>query len=275
MMKNKMLGIPYFVWMLLFIVLPIVILVFYACTQTVGGSLTFSLENLKNCFSPKYLKIYWDSIYLAAVSTIICLIIGYPFAYFISRMKPKYRSIFLIFIMLPTWMNFLLRTYSWMNILGKNGIVNKLIEMIGLSPMNLLYNESAVLLGMVYNFLPFMIYPIYSILVKIKSAYIDAAMDLGATPFKSFYKITLPLSVPGIITGITMVFMPAVSTFVITDLLGGGQKMFIGNLIQHQFIQKGDWNFGSALSIIMMAIILIAMKFMNKFDTTDDKESAL
>jgi spermidine/putrescine transport system permease protein len=191
-------------------------------------------------------------------------LVGYPVALIISRMPEHKRNTFLILVILPTWMNFLLRTYSWMNILGKNGIINKLLTLVHLPTMELLYNNGAVLLGMVYNFLPFMIYPIYSILIKIKPSYLEAAMDLGANKRKGFFKITLPLSVPGIITGITLVFMPAVSTFVIPDLLGGGQNMLLGNLIQHEFLIKGDWNFGSALSIVMMWVILVAMRVMKQ-----------
>lgn len=257
--------------MVLFIVLPIALMLLYAL-RTKGGEI--SLVNFKSFFTPMYLRILWDSVALALISTALCLLLGYPVALIISHTKEKFRAILLVLVILPTWMNFLLRTYSWMNILGKNGIINKLLALLGLPAAELLYNNSAVLLGMVYNFLPFMIYPIYSVLIKISPSYIEAAKDLGASPLYAFSRITLPLSLPGIITGITMVFMPAVSTFVISDLLGGGTQMYIGNLISHQFLQKGDWNFGSAVSIIMMIVILIAMWIMNRFAKTD-KESSL
>ena len=269
MKKTKVLGLPYGVWMLIFIVFPIFLMFLYAVRTSSGG---FTLDNFRNFFSPMYMQILWDSVYMAGISTVICLLLGYPVAMIISKMPEKSRNLFLVLIIMPTWMNFLLRTYSWMNILGKNGLINKLLTLLGMNTMDLLYNNGAVLLGMVYNFLPFMIYPIYSVIIKINPSYLEAAKDLGANSVKAFMKVTLPLSVPGIITGITMVFMPAVSTFVISDLLGGGTQMYIGNLISHQFLQKGDWNFGSAVSFIMMIVILIVMMITNKFSKTD-KES--
>ena len=275
MKKTKVLGHPYLFWMALFIIFPMMLMLIYAFTVSSATGVSFTFQNIREFFSPIYLNVFVKSLNLAVVSTVLCLLLGYPMAFMISRMEPKKRNFFLILVILPTWMNFLLRTYSWMNILGKNGIINKLLSLLSLPNADLLYNTGAVLLGMIYNFLPFMIYPIYSILVKIKPSYLEAALDLGASRQKAFFKVTLPLSVPGIITGITMVFMPAVSTFVIPDLLGGGQSVLIGNVIQTQFLVSGDWNFGSALSVIMMVVILIAMRIMNRFDSTDDKENAL
>lgn len=275
MKKTKVLGYPYLFWMALFIIFPMMLMLIYAFTLSSATGVSFTFQNIREFFSPIYLNVFVKSLNLAVISTALCLLLGYPMAFMISRMEPKKRNFFLILVILPTWMNFLLRTYSWMNILGKNGIVNKLLSLLSLPNADLLYNTGAVLLGMIYNFLPFMIYPIYSILVKIKPSYLEAALDLGASRQKAFFKVTLPLSVPGIITGITMVFMPAVSTFVIPDLLGGGQSVLIGNVIQTQFLVSGDWNFGSALSVIMMVVILIAMRIMNRFDSTDDKENAL
>lgn len=275
MKKTKVLGYPYLFWMALFIIFPMMLMLIYAFTVSSATGVSFTFQNIREFFSPIYLNVFVKSLNLAVVSTVLCLLLGYPMAFMISRMEPKRRNFFLILVILPTWMNFLLRTYSWMNILGKNGIINKLLSLLSLPNADLLYNTGAVLLGMIYNFLPFMIYPIYSILVKIKPSYLEAALDLGASRQKAFFKVTLPLSVPGIITGITMVFMPAVSTFVIPDLLGGGQSVLIGNVIQAQFLVSGDWNFGSALSVIMMVVILIAMRIMNRFDSTDDKENAL
>ena len=275
MKKTKVLGYPYLFWMALFIIFPMMLMLIYAFTVSSATGVSFTFQNIREFFSPIYLNVFVKSLNLAVVSTVLCLLLGYPMAFMISRMEPKKRNFFLILVILPTWMNFHLRTYSWMNILGKNGIINKLLSLLSLPNADLLYNTGAVLLGMIYNFLPFMIYPIYSILVKIKPSYLEAALDLGASRQKAFFKVTLPLSVPGIITGITMVFMPAVSTFVIPDLLGGGQSVLIGNVIQTQFLVSGDWNFGSALSVIMMVVILIAMRIMNRFDSTDDKENAL
>lgn len=181
----------------------------------------------------------------------------------------------ILLFVIPMWMNFLLRTYAWLTLLGKNGIINSIVTLLGFEPLNLLYNDGAVLLGMVYNFLPFMVLPIYSVLAKIDKSLIEAAEDLGANRFQIFTKVILPLSVPGIITGITMVFMPAVSTFVISRLLGGGQYMLIGNLIEQQFLWVGDWHFGSAISIIMMIFILIAMAITSKFDVQKEGSSGL
>ena len=187
-------------------------------------------------------------------------------------MKSSTRNLLIMLFILPMWMNFLLRTYAWLPILGKTGIINTLLRKIGVAPIQFLYNDGAVLLGMVYNFLPFMVLPLYTILIKMDKDLINAAADLGANKFKVFMKIILPLSVPGIFSGITMVFMPAVSTFVISRLLGGGQYMLVGNLIEQQYTTMGDWNFGSAISIFMMIIILIFMAITSKFDSSDSKE---
>ncbi len=178
----------------------------------------------------------------------------------------------MMLFILPMWMNFLLRTYAWVPILGKTGLINLLLGKIGIGPISFLYNDGAVLLGMIYNFLPFMVLPIYTILIKMDQDLINAAHDLGANRLKVFTKVVLPLSMPGIISGITMVFMPAVSTFVISRLLGGGQYMLIGNVIEQQFTTMGDWNFGSAISILMMIIILIFMGIASKFENDDSKE---
>jgi spermidine/putrescine transport system permease protein len=266
----KVLGLPYGIWMAAFTAVPMLLMAVYA----LRGESGFSLSNFASFFSPIYLRVLWDSAVIAFWSTAASLCIGYPAAYFISVMEDRQREFFLMLLILPTWMNFLLRTYSWMNLLGKNGLLNRALDLLGIGPANLLYNNGAVLLGMLYNFLPFMIYPIYSVLRKLNPSYLEAAKDLGASPWKAFWKITFPLSLPGVATGVTMVFMPAVSTFVIPELLGGAQKMYIGNLIQHQFLVKGDWGFGSAISIIMMFFILLAMYVMNRF-AGDEKENAL
>ena len=221
---------------------------------------------------PKYLDVLWISMKLALQSTVITLVVGYPIAMIIAKEKPSKRNTMIFLFVIPMWMNFLLRTYAWLTLLGKNGVINFIVTSLGFKPLDLLYNDGAVLLGMVYNFLPFMVLPIYSVLVKIDKSLIEAAEDLGANKFHIFTKITMPLSIPGVITGITMVFMPAVSTFVISRLLGGGQYMLIGNLIEQQFLWVGDWHFGSAISIIMMIFILITMAITSKFDS--DKEGS-
>ena len=221
---------------------------------------------------PIYLKVFWRSLVLAFKATIGCLILGYPVAYLVSKMREGKRNILIMLFIVPMWMNFLLRTYAWLPILGKNGLINTFFSNFGIGPFNILYNDFAVLLGMIYNFLPFMILPIYTVLIKMDNDLINAASDLGADRKHIFMKIILPLSMPGVISGITMVFMPAVSTFVISRILGGGQYMLLGNLIETQYTTMNDWNFGSAIAIFMMLIILLSMAFMNKFEGADDKE---
>lgn len=263
---------PYIVWSTLFIVIPLIIIVFFSFTQETSSGYSFTLENFKRVLNSQYVSVFRRSLVLAFQSTVLCLILGYPVAYFISKMKSNRRNILIMLFIVPMWMNFLLRTYAWLPILGKNGVINNFLSAIGLNTINILYTDAAVLLGMVYNFLPFMILPIYTVLIKMDNSLIDAAADLGANKRQIFTKVIFPLSMPGVITGITMVFMPAVSTFVISRLLGGGQYMLLGNLIETQFTTMGDWNFGSALAIFMMIIILISMAIMNKFEGTESME---
>lgn len=263
---------PYIVWSTLFIVIPLIIIVFFSFTQETASGYSFTLENFKRVLNSQYVSVFRRSLVLAFQSTVLCLILGYPVAYFISKMKSNRRNILIMLFIVPMWMNFLLRTYAWLPILGKNGVINNFLSAIGLNTINILYTDAAVLLGMVYNFLPFMILPIYTVLIKMDNSLIDVAADLGANKRQIFTRIIFPLSMPGVITGITMVFMPAVSTFVISRLLGGGQYMLLGNLIETQFTTMGDWNFGSALAIFMMIIILISMAIMNKFEGTESME---
>ena len=263
---------PYIVWSTLFIVIPLIIIVFFSFTQETASGYSFTLENFKRVLNSQYISVFKRSLIFAFESTVLCLILGYPVAYFISKMKSNKRNILIMLFIVPMWMNFLLRTYAWLPILGKNGVINNFLSAIGLNTINILYTDAAVLLGMVYNFLPFMILPIYTVLIKMDNSLIDAAADLGANKRQIFTKVIFPLSMPGVITGITMVFMPAVSTFVISRLLGGGQYMLLGNLIETQFTTMGDWNFGSALAIFMMIIILISMAIMNKFEGTESME---
>ena len=275
-MKNKnnqgiLPASPYIVWSALFIVIPLLIVVFFSFTVKSGDSYSFSLSNFETLLDENYLKVFGRSLLLAAEATLGCLILGYPVAYLISKMREGKRNILIMLFIVPMWMNFLLRTYAWLPILGKNGLINNFLVALGFSRVDILYNDFAVLLGMIYNFLPFMILPIYTVLTKMDKDLINAAADLGADRKKIFTKIIIPLSMPGVISGITMVFMPAVSTFVISRILGGGQYMLLGNLIETQYTTMGDWNFGSAIAIFMMIIILISMAFMNKFEGTDDK----
>ena len=275
-MKRKQsesrLATPYAIWSVLFIVIPLILIVFFSFTKQVDGRYMFTLDNFDKFFNVMYFKVVRRSLVLAFISTVLCLIVGYPTAYIISKAKPSRRATLLLLCILPMWMNFLIRTYAWSAILGKNGFINTLLGMVGLGPINILYTDAAVLLGMVYNFLPFMILPIHTILSKMDQDLINAAKDLGANNFQVFTKVIFPLSLPGVISGITMVFMPAVSTFVISKLLGGGQFYLIGNLIEQEFMSVGDWHFGSAISIFMMIIILISMAIMNKYSSGNDKE---
>ncbi|HAT4091811.1 ABC transporter permease [Clostridium perfringens] len=267
--RNKNLSFaayPYVVWSAIFIVIPLLLIVFFSFTSKVDGRFVFSFENFQRLFEPIYFTVFIRSIWLAVLSTVSCLILGYPIAYIISKLPIKRRNMLILLFILPMWMNFLLRTYAWMAILGRDGLINTLLGYIGIGPIKMLYTDGAILLGMVYNFLPFMVIPIYTVLIKIDKNLVNAAYDLGANKAQAFRKVILPLSIPGIISGITMVFMPAVSNFVIPNLLGGGKYMLVGNLIEQQFTTIGNWNFGSALSIFMMILILISMAFMSKYE---------
>ena len=273
---NSKLGLkissPYIIWSGLFIIIPLFLIIFFAFTRSDNGTYTFTLQNFEELMQPMYFRIFYRSLKLALISTILCLLIGYPAAYIIAKSKASRQSVLLMLVIIPMWMNFLLRTYAWSAILGRNGVLNTILTAIGLPAMNILYTDYAVMLGMVYNFLPFMIIPIYTILTKMDQDLINAAKDLGANSAQVFTKVIFPLSMPGVVSGITMVFMPAVSTFVISKLLGGGQFMLIGNLIEQQFMSVGDWHFGSAISLFMMIVILISMALMNKFSDDSGKE---
>ncbi|MDU2995225.1 MAG: ABC transporter permease [Clostridium sp.] len=272
--SSKSAAYPYIVWSSLFILIPLLIVLFFSFTIETPDGYSFSVENYTRLMNSQYAHIFYKSIQLAGLTTVACLILGYPVAYIISKISPSRRNLVIMLFIVPMWMNFLLRTYAWLPILGKNGFVNNFLANFGIGPIQFLYNDGAVLLGMVYNFLPFMVLPIFTILSKMDQSLIDAASDLGATRKQIFTKVVFPLSLPGVLSGITMVFMPAVSTFVISSLLGGGQYMLLGNLIEQQFTTMGNRNFGSAISIIMMIVILISMAVMNKFDSEDKEGSA-
>lgn len=265
--KEARLAYPYAIWSIIFIVIPLVLVVFYSLTQkNDDGTVFFTLQNYGDVFDPLFFKVFARSFLLSGIATLACIIIGYPVAYIISKMEIKRGSTLILLFILPMWMNFLLRTYAWIAILGKNGLLNSFLGIFGIHANSILYTSSAVLLGMVYNFLPFMVLPIYTTLQKIDKDLVNAAKDLGANGFVVFRKIIFPLSMPGVMSGITMVFMPCVTTFAISRLLGGGKTMLVGDLIEQQFTTVGDWNFGSSLSIVMMIIILISMAIMNKMD---------
>ena len=264
----------YFMWSLVFIVFPIILVLVYSFNSSSGMSLAnFSptFDNFRRVFEPLYIKIFLVSILLAIGSTLLCIIVGYPVAYYISRMSDKWRNSLMLLFVVPMWMNFLLRTYAWLTLLGNNGLINKFLGLFGIAPLNLMYNINAIMLGMVYNFLPFMVLPIYSTLVKMDKSLIEAAKDLGATNAQIFKKVIFPLSLPGVYTGITMVFIPAISTFVIPDLLGGNRFYLIGNLIEKQFTFTGDWAFGSAISIVLILIMFVIMVLQNLFEDNTEE----
>lgn len=275
MKKMKILSYPYSVWMAIFIVVPLFLVLLYSFTD--GdihnlADLRFSFESYKRVLEPIYLKVIMNSLVLAAVSTLFCLVLGYPVALIVARANPKVRGMLVMFLIVPMWMNFLLRTYAWMSILSPNGFLNRVLELVGLPRLEIMPGRTAVLLGMIYNFLPFMVLPIYTVLSKIDKNVIEAADDLGANKIKTFLRVILPLSIPGVVSGITMVFLPAVSTFVISGLLGGGKTPLIGDLIEQQFMWEGNWHFGSSLSIILMVMILLSMAIMSRLDKNDQEE---
>ncbi len=253
---------PHIVWSVLFIIAPLIFVIYYTFTDAEGA---FTFQNILNLANPDYLSIFMRSICFAIVATFICLVIAYPLSYFISRMSANKQRILLLLVMLPMWMNLLIRTYSWMNILENNGLINTLLSKIGLGPFQMLGNSAAVVLGMVYNFLPYMVLPICTVMSKIDIRLIEAAGDLGCNPFQTIIKVILPLSVSGIISGITMVFVPSVSTFYISQKMGGGNFDLIGDTIERQFMLNYDYNMGASLSFVLMILIFISLAIMNKF----------
>lgn len=270
-MKKSVSAYPYVVWAILFTVIPLVMVLFYSIYDQSTG--TFTLHYIEKCFDPLYMKVILYSFKLALYCTILCLIIGYPVAMILARTSFKQKNTLLFLVIAPMWMNFLLRTYAWLTLLENNGIINRILGYFDIGPLKLLYNEGAVLLGMVYNYLPFMILPIYTVLTKMDKSVIQASYDLGANKFQTFMRVELPLSMPGVYSGIAMVFMPAVTTFVISKLLGGGQQMLIGNIIEKQFMEVSSTSsFGGALSLILIVVILISMSISNKLNPDDNSE---
>ena len=251
----------YLVWMAIFILVPLALVIYYSLSTPDGG---FSLANYTKFFDPSYLQILGRSLKIAFFTTIWCLLLGYPLALILTSSRFIRKTYLMFLCILPMWMNMLLRTYSWMILLEKSGPINSILGIFGLEPMQLLYTSGAVYAGMIYNFLPFMILPIYSVMTKMDHSLIEAAEDLGANRLQVFRRVILPKSLPGIMTGITMVFMPAVTSFVVSRLLGGGSYTMIGNLIEKEFIDFGDWYFGSAISVLMMVLILVSMFIMRK-----------
>ena len=252
------------------LVLPMALIALYSITRHGNSIISFSLtlEHYVKFFTdPDFLTVLTRSLWIAFKTTVICLILGYPIAYYISRSREKMQGILLMCITIPTWINMLVRTYAWIGIMSEGGILSTILSFFGLGDFELLYTETAVLIGMVYNFLPFMILQINTSLCKMDHSLLEASADLGATPVRTFTRVTFPLSLPGVISGINLVFLPAVSSFFIPKLLGGGQYFLIGNLIENQFITVGEWNFGSAISMIMAVIMMLMMMAVNKIET--------
>ncbi len=265
MKKLKVFAAPYLIWMAVFIVVPLLMVAYFAFTDENGG---FTLDYIANV--GQYANIFVRSIWLAVIATVVCLILAYPVSFMLSRMKKHHQGTMLMIVMLPMWMNFLLRTYAWMTLLGNNGIINYLFGLVGLGPFKLINTEGAVVLGMVYNYLPFMILPLYSVMVKIDRSLIDAASDLGCNAVSILFRVVVPLSVPGIMSGVTMVFVPAISTFIISRMLGGGSNLLIGDLIEMQFLGNAyNPHLGAGISLVLMVIILVIMTIMNQFNPDD------
>lgn len=274
--KIKYASYPYNVWSIIFIVIPLLLVAYFAFTTepefAIGNKLT--LDNISQV--GQYGAVLVRSIILATIATVICLFLCYPLAYIISRAKASKQRIMTMLVMLPMWMNFLLRTYAWMTLLEKNGLINKFMGLFGLGPFQMINTSGAVVLGMVYNYLPFMVLPLYSILTKIDDNLLEAAGDLGANNYQVLTKVIIPLSKPGIQTGITMVFVPAVSTFIISRMLGGGGHLLIGDLIDLQFLGNAyNPNLGAAISIVLMVIILLCMSLLNQFGNEEEMEGSL
>lgn len=269
MKKFSQLAIPYMIWAGLMLILPMALIALYSIVEPGNSIISFSLtlEHYVKFFTdPDFLIILWRSLVIALKTTVICLLLGYPVAYFIARSSEKMQNILVLCITLPTWINMLVRTYAWIGLLSEGGMAQRFLSLLGLGNTELLYTEGAVLLGMVYNFVPFMILQINTSLCKMDHSLLEASADLGANPVQAFLRVTLPLSLPGVINGITLVFLPAVSSFFIPKLLGGGQYFLIGNLIENQFITVGEWNFGSAISMIMAAIMMLLMMLVRKVE---------
>jgi spermidine/putrescine transport system permease protein len=269
--KFKYASLPYIVWSAIFVIVPLGLVVVFAFTTQDGA---FTIANISKVSS--YTPVFMRSVWLSVVATAICLVVGYPLAYLMSRMSGVRQRTMVMLVMLPMWINFLLRTYAWMSLLENNGIINTILRALGFEGFRMINTQGAVVLGMVYNYLPFMILPLYSIMTKIDSRVIEAAQDLGASPMRVFSRVILPLSLPGISTGVTMVFVPAISTFIISRMLGGGSNMLIGDLIDAQFLGNAyNPNLGAAISVVLMVFILLVMSIFNQFEDSEEREGMM
>lgn len=264
-MNRKALSAPFIFWSALFIIIPLCMVFYYGLTDKTGA---FTLENIMAIATPEHSKALWEAIKLSVVSTVICLLLAYPLALILCNLNVNQNSFIILIFILPMWMNFLLRTLAWQTLLEKTGVINNILNFFNLPSLNIINTPAAIVLGMVYNFLPFMVLPLYNVLVKIDKNVINAARDLGANELQTFIKIIFPLSLPGMFSGITMVFVPALTTFVISKMLGGSKILLIGNVIEQEFTQTGNWHLGSGLSIVLMLFIIFNMVI----STITDKE---
>ena len=264
--RQYLLATPHMVWCVLFIVAPLLFVLYYAFSKQEGDTVVFSFENFVEFFTKEaFLVTFGRSLLYALVATAVCLLIAYPLAYCIAQMKVRHQSMMVMLLMLPMWMNFLVRTYSLTQLLDNNGLINQALQAIGISPVHFLGTPAAVVLGMVYNYLPFMVIPIYNVMAKLDKRLIEAARDLGATPIQTLWRVILPLTVSGIISGITMVFVPSISTFYVSKAMSNGKVYLIGDLIETEFLSLNNYHLGSALSLILMVLILVSMFVMEKF----------
>lgn len=269
-LANKIINAPYILWSVLFIIAPLIMVIYYAFTDAEGNA---TLNNIAQIGD--YTATFVLSISYGAIATLICLVISYPFAYFLAQSKASFQRTAVMLVMLPMWMSFLIRTYSWITILGESGVINRFLGVFGIEPFHMLNTGGAVILGMVYNFLPYMILPLYTVMSKMDNSLVEAAQDLGCSKFHCLRRVIFPLSVPGIASGVTMVFVPSVSTFYITQKLGGGQITLIGDVIEGQFQTAYNYNLGAALSLVLMVMILICLGILNYFTDSDDDGGVL
>lgn len=269
-LANKIINAPYILWSVLFIIAPLIMVIYYAFTDAEGNA---TLNNIAQIGD--YTATFVLSISYGAIATLICLVISYPFAYFLAQSKASFQRTAVMLVMLPMWMSFLIRTYSWITILGESGVINRFLGVFGIEPFHMLNTGGAVILGMVYNFLPYMILPLYTVMSKMDNSLVEAAQDLGCSKFHCLRRVIFPLSVPGIASGVTMVFVPSVSTFYITQKLGGGQITLIGDVIEGQFQTAYNYNLGAALSLVLMVMILICLGLLNYFTDSDDDGGVL
>lgn len=267
---QKIMNAPYIIWSVLFIIAPLIMVIYYAFTDAEGNA---TLNNIAQIGD--YTATFVLSISYGAIATLLCLVISYPFAYFLAQSKASFQRTAVMLVMLPMWMSFLIRTYSWITILGESGVINRFLGVFGIEPFHMLNTGGAVILGMVYNFLPYMILPLYTVMSKMDNSLVEAAQDLGCNKFYCLRKVIFPLSVPGIASGVTMVFVPSVSTFYITQKLGGGQITLIGDVIEGQFQTAYNYNLGAALSLVLMVMILICLGILNYFTDSDDDGGVL